>query len=177
MEVTLQGTLKNASASDFLGSWINGNLVARCLLLAELKTSDFLGSWINGNYSALSTSFMPANTSDFLGSWINGNNPKPHTEYLHYQLLTSSEVELMETHHHWWKTKRGHLLTSSEVELMETVLDHSVKLKLSTASDFLGSWINGNSVGAASGSTNAPLLTSSEVELMETMYPAAVALF
>ena len=50
-------------------------------------------------------------------------HPKPHTEYLHYQLLTSSEVELMETAYSelaaliW-----DRLLTSSEVELMETVI-------------------------------------------------------
>ncbi len=62
------------------------------------------------------------------------------------RLLTSSEVELMETiPAHTGNAVRERLLTSSEVELMET------KVMLSTESNV------------------AELLTSSEVELMETM--------
>ncbi len=54
------------------------------------------------------------------------------------KLLTSSEVELMETRH----VGEAHLatdvlLTSSEVELMETV--HDKTAASSTSSDFLGS--------------------------------------
>ena len=61
-------------------------------------------------------------------------------------LLTSSEVELMETSAAVLSWAFANLLTSSEVELMETVQDHPVL------------------------SCNAPLLTSSEVELMETFF-------
>ncbi len=51
----------------------------------------------------------------------NSSNPKPQAIN---QLLTSSEVELMETVNNalvFWR--REFLLTSSEVELMETFLD------------------------------------------------------
>ena len=55
-------------------------------------------------------------------------------------LLTSSEVELMETK--WRVRKRifpGHLLTSSEVELMETSVMQKLDLDHLASSDFLGS--------------------------------------
>ncbi len=47
---------------------------------------------------------------------------RPSTSFLQYRLLTSSEVELMETLHDTNDCcVRQILLTSSEVELMETV--------------------------------------------------------
>ncbi len=63
------------------------------------------------------------------------------------------------------------LLTSSEVELMET--DNTVVKQRDehVSSDFLGSWINGNPKAEAVAEVKleaATLLTSSEVELMET---------
>ncbi len=102
-------------SSDFLGSWINGNT----FIISPLSsfTSDFLGSWINGNPTTLSG--LSRWTSDFLGSWINGNNG--------FCLLWAFGV----------------LLTSSEVELMETFLNCDSAWSINS-SDFLGSWINGN---------------------------------
>ncbi len=52
-------------------------------------------------------------------------------------LLTSSEVELMETSPTGYLDS-GKLLTSSEVELMETFLT-TIDIILMSASDFLGS--------------------------------------
>ena len=43
-------------------------------------------------------------------------------------LLTSSEVELMETTAHNCLSIQSHLLTSSEVELMETLFDFFLEL-------------------------------------------------
>ena len=60
-------------------------------------------------------------------------------------LLTSSEVELMETMKEFSGHSKSALLTSSEVELMETVCIRSPHL------------------------SGLLLLTSSEVELMETL--------
>ncbi len=63
-------------ASDFLGSWINGNNSMITLgLITETNTSDFLGSWINGNKKDWKVRQKNAISSDFLGSWINGNHP------------------------------------------------------------------------------------------------------
>ncbi len=61
------------------------------------------------------------------------------------------------------------LLTSSEVELMETLGVWVVRSR-SPPSDFLGSWINGN-IGYWKNILRGKrvLLTSSEVELMETI--------
>ena len=53
-------------------------------------------------------------------------------------LLTSSEVELMETLLVWGLQKTNPLLTSSEVELMETLVVWSEQTT-NFASDFLGS--------------------------------------
>ena len=61
-----------------------------------------------------------------------------------FLLLTSSEVELMETKRRGGPSEECHLLTSSEVELMETP------------------GLRGYRIGIV-------LLTSSEVELMETI--------
>ena len=131
--------------SDFLGSWINGNtrytvwVKARVLLTSsevELmetsihgdltrcrtkKTSDFLGSWINGNHRNVSWTNIHLRSSDFLGSWINGNYLQGFNFLLIVRLLTSSEVELMET---------------------SSVL--AIGAFYEATSDFLGSWINGN---------------------------------
>ncbi len=154
--------------SDFLGSWINGNLspcsnqcgiwlltssevelmetsytnaissgqnllltssevelmetkLASCAVCIKnfQKTSDFLGSWINGNNS-LNWFLQTISSSDFLGSWINGNRPTRRINNDSHKLLTSSEVELMETPGYWAWARN------------------------TIASDFLGSWINGN---------------------------------
>ncbi len=89
--------------------------------------------------------------SDFLGSWINGNRGRSSQNLLLRTLLTSSEVELMETGE--TSTIGGchrQLLTSSEVELMETPQFGVVGSFFSVASDFLGSWINGNVKGPSS---------------------------
>ncbi len=85
--------------------------------------SDFLGSWINGNNSSSGLIFSSKlATSDFLGSWINGNCYLPNQMWQkQWQLLTSSEVELMETFEREIPLRyESVLLTSSEVELMET---------------------------------------------------------
>ncbi len=85
-------------------------------------TSDFLGSWINGNLRCLlSLRLDPTKASDFLGSWINGNSQPNRILMVGTCLLTSSEVELMET--------------------AKAASPYETKI---TASDFLGSWINGN---------------------------------
>ena len=86
------------------------------------------------------------NSSDFLGSWINGNTQQNLQNFTNWQLLTSSEVELMET------------LGQGGQAWVEGF----------HASDFLGSWINGNFETAENQSLDPVLLTSSEVELMET---------
>ena len=134
------------------------------------RSSDFLGSWINGNNVKKSRRAL-AFASDFLGSWINGNSCKALNRSSQLNLLTSSEVELMET---WWFNSLDHdqstLLTSSEVELMETCPLVGRKEPDHSTSDFLGSWINGNFNHDHFGvSSERLLLTSSEVELMETL--------
>ncbi len=137
-------------SSDFLGSWINGNLTLSSGLERDpvcswrLLTSSEVELMETSNVTPLGSFVTTA--SDFLGSWINGNqliDIKSIT--LGLGLLTSSEVELMETAS---INRRGcrplNLLTSSEVELMETLTLHSPATVVAT------------------------LLTSSEVELMET---------
>ncbi len=159
-------------ASDFLGSWINGNYFTCPFYDLHYNSSDFLGSWINGNccigsylrhFGLLLTSSevelmetfsvsplckFVAITSDFLGSWINGNFVSSIARRMPRDgmLLTSSEVELMETGRcEISPVGMSVLLTSSEVELMETLF------------------------GLLRGRIQPPLLTSSEVELMETL--------
>ena len=156
-------------------------------------TSDFLGSWINGNLGAKIITQAGLRSSDFLGSWINGNNKLPEGGGETKILLTSSEVELMETLKVCFVFfVRIRLLTSSEVELMETFETKNLpegknssdflgswingnlqavleSRTIQNASDFLGSWINGNHRVIPSVTVvKTVLLTSSEVELMET---------
>ena len=126
METLLRGNfflVAFKKSSDFLGSWINGNPISiLSLLLVNLFSSDFLGSWINGNQVMSEwISTLTNCASDFLGSWINGN-------------FDSCPVQT------YWVC----LLTSSEVELMETVTAQFFSVSPLCTSDFLGSWINGN---------------------------------